>query len=63
MENQITYAVEQLRVLLIFPPELSDKKKKKRVKRMKVVEFKHRKAKKEALLSMELLLLGMEIPE
>lgn len=30
---------------------------------MKVVEFKHRKAKKEALLSMELLLLGMEIPE
>lgn len=30
---------------------------------MTVVEFKHRKAIKEALLSMELLLLGMEIPE
>lgn len=30
MENQITYAEEQLRVLLIFPPELSDKKKEKK---------------------------------
>lgn len=30
MENQITYAEEQLRVLLIFPPELSDKKEKKK---------------------------------